>query len=277
MTTLNQTLECLIEGIGQQTGEAIRTEINNLLGMPNVDLQALQAAIAAIQSLLDSDPNTEGFQTGQNIITQLVALSNRLDALENSTVVAQLQVLVNNINTALAAETAAREAGDAALQAALDALSAQYTTLNQQVTSIINNPGGEGCDCEAIAAQITALETSIGNLQGVDAAQAAQIATLQTQVATLSASLAGASADAAAALAAAQAAQAAAAANAAAVAALQTAVNALDDRETERHNGHHGRLNGLEDFRSGIEAIDCTNLLARHATGLSAGLVGSGY
>lgn len=272
MTTLNQTLECLLEGIGQQTGEAIRTEINNLLGMPNVDLQALQAAIGAIQSLLDSDPNTEGFQTGQNIITQLVALGNRIDALENSTVVAELTVLVNSINTALAAETVARQEADATLQAALSALSAQYDTLSQQVSSIVNNPGGEGCDCTAIAASLTALETSVSNLQGVDAAQAAQIATLQAQVATLSASLAGASADAAAALAAAQAAQATAVANAAAVAALQTAVNALDERENERHNGHGGRLNGLESFRSGIEAIDCTALLAKHALGMSAGL-----
>jgi chromosome segregation ATPase len=278
MTTLNQTLECLIEGIGQQTGEAIRTEINNLLAMPNVDLTALQSAIAAIQSLLDADPSTEGFQTGQNIITQLVALGNRLDALENSTVVAQLQVLVNSLNTALTAETTAREAGDATLQAALDALTAQYDTLSQQVSTVINNPGGDsGCDCAAIAAQITTLETAIANLQGVDAAQAAQIAALQTQVANLSGSLAAAVSDAAAALTAAQAAQATATANATAVAALQTAVNTLDSRETERHNGHGNRLNDLENFRGGIEAIDCTALLAKHALGLSAGLAASGY
>lgn len=271
MTTLNQTLECLLEGIGAQTGEAIRTEINNLLGMPNVDLQALQAAIAQIQALLDADPGTAGFQTGQNIITQLVALGNRLDALENSTVVAQLQVLVNSINAGLAAEVTARQEGDAALLSQLQALSNQYDTLSQQVSTVVNNPSG-GCDCTAIAASLTALETAVSNLQGVDSAQAAQIATLQTQVATLSASLAGASADAAAALAAAQTAAATAAANAAAVTALQTAVDALDTRETERHHGHHGRLNGLEDFRSGIEAIDCTALLAKHALGLSAGL-----
>lgn len=272
MTTLNQTLECLLEGIGLQTGEAIRTEINNLIALPNVDLAALQAAIAQIQSLLDSDPGTEGFQTGQNIITQLVALGNRLDALENSTVVAQLQVLVGNINTALAAEVVARQEADDALQASISALTAQFDTLSQQVSSVVNNPGGQGCDCTAIAASLTALETSVANLQGVDAAQAAQIATLQTQVATLSASLAGASADAAAALAAAQSAQATAAANAASVAALQTAVGALDSRETERHNGHGNRLNGLESFQAGIEAIDCTALLAKHAIGLSAGL-----
>lgn len=273
MTTLNQTLECLIEGIGAQTGEAIRTEINNLLGMPNIDLTALQQAVAAIQGLLDSDPTTEGFQTGQNIITQLVALGNRLDALENSTVVAQLQVLVNSIGTQLAAETLARQEADAALQASFLALTAQFDTLSQQVSNVVNNPNGEGCDCAAIAAQITALETSIGNLQGVDASQAAQITTLQTQVGNLATTLSTVSANAAAALSAAQTAQASATANATAIGALQTAVGALDVRETERHNGHGNRLVGLESFQAGIEAIDCTALLAKHRIGLTAGLV----
>ena len=272
MTTLNQTLECLIEGIGAQTGEAIRTEINNLLGMPNVNLQALQASIAAIQGLLDSDPTTEGFQTGQNIITQLVALGNRLDALENSTVVAQLQVLVNSIGTQLAAEVTARQEADEALLARIQTLTAQYDNLSQQVSTVVNNPSGEGCDCAAIAAQISALETTIGNLTGTDSAQAAQIATLQGQAAALAASLATATAAAAAAETAAAASLAAANGAAASVSALQTAVDAIDTRENERHTGHGNRLNGLESFKNGLEAIDCTALLARHALGLSAGL-----
>lgn len=277
MTTLNQTLECLIQGIGEQTGEAIRTEINNLLGMPNIDLTALQQAVAAIQGLLDSDPSTEGFQTGQNIITQLVALGNRLDALENSTVVAELQVLVSNINVALAAEVTARQEGDAALLSQIQALTAQYDQLSQQVSTVVNGTGGEGCDCAAIAAQISALETTIGGLQGVDAAQAAQIATLQGQVATLASSLATATAAAAAAQTAAEAAATAAAAAAAGVATLQTAVAALDSRENERHTGLGNRLNGLESFQAGIEAIDCTALLAKHRIGMAAGLVSTGY
>lgn len=272
MTTLNETLECLIEGLGQQTGEAIKTEINALLGMPNVDLQALQETVAAIQGLVDADPNAPGFQVGQNIVAQLIALGSRIDALEASTVVAQLQVLVNSINAALAAEVVARAEGDAALQAGLDALSAQYDSLSQQVTTIINNPPGETCDCEAIAAQITALETAVGGLTGTDAAQAAQIATLQSQVAALSAGLASAVTAIAAAEAAAAAALAAANGAAAGVAALQTAVDAIDVRENERHNGHGNRLNAVESFQSGVEAISCAALLAKYATGLSAGL-----
>jgi chromosome segregation ATPase len=272
MTTLNQTLECLLAGIGEQTGAAIKTEINNLIGLQNVDLQALQATVAAIQGLVDADPNTPGFQVGQNIVAQLVALGNRIDSLEASTVVAQLQVLVNSINAALAAEVVARAEADAALQAGLDALSAQYDSLSQQVTTIINNPTGESCDCEAIAAQITALETSLGGLTGTDAAQAAQIATLQGQIASLSSGLAAAVAAANAAAAAAATALATANGAAASVAALQATVEAIDTNHHGHHGQHRGRLTQLESFKAGVEAISCAALLAKYATGLSAGL-----
>jgi chromosome segregation ATPase len=268
--SFTQTMECLIDGLGQATGEAIRTEINNLLGMPNIDLTALQQAVAAIQSLLDSDPTTEGFQTGQNIITQLVALGNRLDALENSTVVAQLQVLVNSINVALAAEVADRQAADQLLQDAITNLSGQIENLQSQV-SVLNQTGGE-CDCAAIAAQISGLETAIANLTGTDAAQAAQIAGLQTQLATLSGQVAAAATAAAAAEASAAAALAAANSASSSVAALQTAVNALDDRETERHNGHGGRLNALEAHMADVNSADCTALIARFRTNIAVGL-----
>jgi chromosome segregation ATPase len=270
MTTLNQTLECLLDGIGQATGEAIRTEINTLLGMPNVDITALSAAVAQIQSILDADPNQPGYQTAQNIITQLVALGNRLDALENSTVVAQLQVLVGNINAALATETAERQAADQALQDTIAGLTAQLDNLANQV-SVINQTGPE-CDCAAIAAQITALQNDIGNLTGTDAAQAAQIAALQNSIAEVAGSVATATAAAQAATAAAAAASAQAAAAAVAAANAATAVAALDERENNRHTGHGNRLNDLESFKAGVEAIDCVALIARFRTNVAAGL-----
>lgn len=268
-----QTMECLIDGLGQATGEAIRTEINNLLGMPNIDLTALQQAVAAIQGLLDSDPTTEGFQTGQNIITQLVALGNRLDALENSTVVAQLQVLVNSINVALATEIADRQAADQLLQDTIAALSAQVDNLSSQV-SVINGTAPE-CDCVAIAAQITALQNDIGNLTGTDAAQAAQISALQASLTTLSGAVATAQAAAQAAATAAANAQTTATAAATAAAAAQAAVASLDAREEGRHNGHGNRLNGLEAFQAGVEAIDCVALTARFRANITAGLAGN--
>lgn len=273
MTTLNQTLECLIDGIGLATGEAIRTEINTLLGMPNVDIQALNAAVAQIQSILDADPATEGYQTAQNIITQLVALGNRIDALENSTVVAQLQVLVNSINTGLAAEIADRQAADQLLQDTIAALSAQVDNLSSQV-SVINGTAPE-CDCVAIAAQITALQNDIGNLTGVDAAQAAQISALQASLTALSGSVAAAQAAAQAAATAAANAQATATAAATAAATAQAAVASLDAREEGRHNGHGNRLNGLESFQAGVEAIDCVALTARFRANITAGLAGN--
>lgn len=265
-----QTLECLIDGLGLATGEAIRTEINNLLGLPNIDLTALTQAVSAIQSLLDADPTSEGFQTGQNIVTQLVALGNRLDALENSTVVAQLQVLVAGINAQLAAEVADRQAADQALQDSIAALSAQVDNIASQV-SVLNATEGN-CDCVAIAAQIAGLETAVSNLTGTDAAQAAQITGLQTQLASLAGTVAGAVAAASAAETAAAAAVAVANAANAGVTALQTAVNALDERENGRHNGHGNRLNALEAHKAEMDATDCAALVARFRTRINAGL-----
>lgn len=82
------------------------------------------------------------------------------------------------------------------------------------------------------------------------------------------AAAAAAAADAAAALTTAQ-------GTATAVSALQTAVSALDERENGRHQGHGNRLNDLEAFKAGVEALDCTALVARFRTGISAGLAGA--
>jgi hypothetical protein len=51
----------------------------------------------------------------------------------------------------------------------------------------------------------------------------------------------------------------------------------LDAREEGRHNGHGNRLNALESFQAGVEAIDCVALVARFRTNVTAGLAGSGY
>lgn len=275
MTTLNNTLECLIDGIGQATGEAIKTEINNLLALPNVDITALTAAVAQIQSLLDADPDTAGYQTGQNIITQLVALGNRLDNLENSTVLAQLQVLVSDINSALVTEIADREAADHVLQTQIDTAVSSIESLQATVAALeAAGTGGGSCDCVAIAAQIATLESSLANLTGTDAAQAAQIAGLQSSLTTMAASVAAATAAANAATAAATAATAAAATATAATAALASTVAELNTRENDHHNQHHGRLNDVESFRAGIEAIDCTALVARFRSNVNVGLAG---
>lgn len=266
--TLDQTLDCLVSGLGTAVGEQIKTEIETLLGMPSVDLTAIQSAIAQIQSLLDADAGTEGFQVGQNIVTQLIALGNRIDALENSTVVAQLQVLVNSIDAGLTAEIARATAAEAALSDQIAGLTSTVNALSDTVAGL--GTPSSGCDCVAIAGQIAALQTAVGNLQGVDASQAAQIATLQEQLANMATAVATATAAADAATAAANAATVAANAATSGLNALQTAVDALDSRETERHNGHNGRLSDLEGFKAGVEAIDCAAKVALFRAAMSA-------
>lgn len=274
MTTLNNTLECLIDGIGQATGEAIKSEINALLAMPNVDISALQAAIAQIQDLLDADPGTTGFQTGQSIIAQLVALGNRLDNIENSTVLATLQVLVSDINNSLVSEIADRVAADAVNAAAIEAAVASITELQATVATLEAAGSGGSCDCVAISAQIASMESSLANLVGTDAAQAAQIAGLQSSLTSMASSVAAATAAANAATAAATAATSAAATATAATTALAATVAALSNRENDHHSEHHGRLNDVEGFRAGIEAIDCTALVARFRSNVTVGLAG---
>jgi ribosomal protein L12E/L44/L45/RPP1/RPP2 len=271
--TVEELFGCIATQFGIETGAAIKAEIDALLGMPNVDIQALTAAVAQIQSLLDSDPNTPGFQIGQNIITQLVSLGDRITALENDTVVASLQTMVVSLGQDLASEVARAQAAEQALQDLIDGLTSQVNTLQ---TAINNMPEGNGCDCVALQAQITALTTQITNLQASDAQTAVQISALQTSVADLSGQIATAAVAAAAASTAAAAAAAAAAVAQATANAAAAAIANLDTREDNHHNEHAGHINGLHQFRDSILNQSCTSLRGMFAAGVALGKAG-GY
>jgi ribosomal protein L12E/L44/L45/RPP1/RPP2 len=272
--TVEELFGCIATQFGIETGAAIKAEIDALLGMPNVDIQALQAAIAQIQSLLDSDPNTPGFQIGQNIISQLVSLGDRITALENDTVLSSLQTMVVSLGQDLASEVARAQAAEQALQDLIDGLTSQVNTLQ---SAIDNLPSGQGgCDCAALQAQITAINSQITNLLASDAQVAIQIAGLQEQVSTLSGQVtAAATAAANAAAAAAAAATAAAAAQATANAAAAAIAN-LDTREDNHHQEHSGHINGLHAFRDSILNQNCTSLRGMFAAGVALGKAG-GY
>ena len=271
--TVEELFGCIATQFGIETGIAIKSEIDALLGMPNVDVQALQAAIAQIQSLLDSDPNTPGFQIGQNIINQLVSLGDRITALENDTVVASLQTMVISLGQDLASEVTRATAAEQALQDLIDGLTSQLTTLQTTVEGLSVQPG---CDCTALQAQITAITSQITNLQASDAATAVQITGLQDQLGTLSSQVAAASNAAATATAAAAAASAAAAAAQATANATAAALAAVDTRENEHHNEHAGHINGLHAFRDSILNQNCTSLRGMFAAGVALGKAG-GY
>lgn len=265
---------CIATQFGIETGAAIKAEIDALLGLPNVDVQALSAAVAQIQSLLDSDPATPGFQLGQNIITQLVSLGDRITALENDTVVATLQTMVTSLGQDLASEVNRAQAAEAALQDQIDTLTTQLTTLQ---TAVNNLPTGqEGCDCTALQAQITTITGQITALQASDASTAVLVGALQDQVAALGIQISNIATAAAAASSVASAA-ATAAANAQATAnANAAAIAALDTRETGRHNEHGANIAGLQAFKADLLAQDCTALRGMFAAGIALGKAG-GY
>lgn len=271
--TVEELFGCIATQFGIATGEAIKAEIDALLAMPNVDLTALQSAIAQIQSLLDAEPGTEGFQVGQNIITTLTDLTARVVALENDTVVATLQTLVNSLSVDLASEINRAQAAEADLQDQIDALSASLATLQ---TTVANLPESQACDCAALQAQITALGNSITNLQSADAAFAVQITALQDGIAALTTQLAAASAAATAAANAAALAQAAAATAQAGVATNAAAIQALDAREAAADAAISVRLTGLENFQSNLLVTNCAALRTAFTNGISLGKLG-GY
>ena len=271
--TVEELFGCIATQFGIATGEAIKAEIDALLAIPNVDLTALQSAITQIQSLLDAEPGTEGFQVGQNIITTLTDLTARVVALENDTVVATLQTLVNSLSVDLGAEINRAQAAEAALQDQIDTLSASLATLQ---TTAANLPQNEARDCAALQAQITALGNSVTNLQSADAAFAVQITALQDSVASLMSQLASVASTANSAASAAALAQAAATTAQAGVATNAAAIQALDAREAAADAAAVARLTELEGFKASVLAVDCVALRTAFVNGIGLGKIG-GY
>lgn len=269
MSDLQTILQCVSTQFGIATGQAIKAEISNLVGMQNVDLTAINAAIAQINSLLDTDPETAGTQfNAASLIAQLTDLGTRLTTLESSEVVQNLTVIVNQIDASLSAEVARAQAAEAALGDQITTINTTITSLTTQLAALEASGGSGSCDCAAIATEISALQTAVTNLQATDVGTATQVAGIQTQLAALAGEIAAATTATAAASTAAAAASAQAAAAAASVATLQATVAVLDDRENGRHLGHGNRLNDIEGKLTAIEAIDCTALAALFSAGI---------
>jgi trimeric autotransporter adhesin len=277
-TTYNEELtvlvNCIATTFGDEVGQAINDRITQLIDLQEVDVLALQAQLSALNAALSS--NTEGDQlTAQSILTQLAALDSRLDVLEGSTAVAQLQAAVSAIQASAVAEATARETADAANAAALASLQNALDSLTTQVTTIVNEGtgGGAACDCVAITADLAAHATALANLQASDAQQGSQITSLQAAVQTLQGQVAGiaaaqAAADAASATAQtalAQASAAQAAAQAAATAAAAASAAAAAAQATADSAGASGDTLMVE-----IKNINCANLGASFRQALRA-------
>lgn len=273
---LTVLINCLATTFGDEVGQAVNEKITELLALGQIDIVALQGQLTALNAALAS--NTEGdVLTAQSILTQLAALDSRLDVLEGSTAVAQLQATVASLQAAQAAAQQAAQDADAALQNNINGIQSALDALALQVTTIQNQTGGAECDCVALTAAIADQANAIANLQGVDAAQAAQIAALQTQVAALSvagAQVAQAAADAAAALSAAQAAAAsAAAAQATATAAAVSAASAQAAADAAATSAA-GAVTNINNLKIEIQNVDCAIVGANFRTAMRGRLFG---
>ncbi|WP_456390325.1 hypothetical protein [Hydrogenimonas sp.] len=82
MNEVQTLIEQIAKHWGWEVGDKVRQEIEAVISAQNVDIDQLQAAIQTIQSLLDADPNTEEFDVGQNIVTQLSDHLARISSLE---------------------------------------------------------------------------------------------------------------------------------------------------------------------------------------------------
>jgi hypothetical protein len=274
---LNVLINCLATTFGDEVGQAVNDKIAEVISLGQVDIVALQAQISTLNTLLAS--NTEGdVLTAQSILTQLSALDSRLDVLEGSTALAQLQSTVAALQAAQAAEVVSRADADAALQSNIGAIQTALDSLVQQVTVIQNNQtSNPECDCVALTAAIAEQATAIANLQGVDANQAAQIAALQTTVQSLStnaAQIAQAQADAAAALVAAQAAAAAAAAAQATATAAGVTAAGAQATATAAATAAAAASTTINNLKVEIQNIDCAVVGVSFRTAMRGRLFG---
>ena len=244
---LASLIACLASTFGDEVGQAVNEKVNAVLSIEGVDIAAVQAQIATLNSLLTTNTNGDA-ATAQSILAAITSIGSRVTALEGSTAVADLTAVVAGLQTALAAEVQSRQDADGALQSSITSIQSAVDQLTQSVVSIQNNQGGTpACDCTALTSAIAEQATAIANLVAADAQTASQIASLQAAIEGLTTAAAGiaaaqATADAAAATAqtalASAAAANAAAANAAANAAAAVAAVAELDARNEHEHGH---------------------------------------
>lgn len=214
---LQSELACLFGDVGATFGTEIgnlQKQVDLLSGADTEALANLNTQIQNLVSMLDGDAETPGMQNLQN----LLALIDRVAALETWQVGVADQI---------------------------SQFQSSFTSLQDRLAAVEQaGAGGGACDCAQIATDIQSLRDQIVTLQGVDAAQAAQLLTLTGRLNALDAIIAGINDQltgmaTSIATAGGNAQQALEAANAA-----QNAVNTLRDREDNRHT-EHGNAIGL--------------------------------
>jgi len=148
MSEIQTLLQLVAKHFGWQVGDKIRTEINNVLSLENVDIQELQNRIKTIESILDADPDTEEFDVAQNIITQITNILTRLTNVEND--VSDLKTRMSNVesknqeqdgrldNIENQLSNLASNDAISSLQQDVDNLETEVTNINNNLTDVTN-------------------------------------------------------------------------------------------------------------------------------------------
>ncbi|ADV46423.1 hypothetical protein [Nitratifractor salsuginis] len=177
----DNVVQTLIEQIGKhwgwEVGDKVRQEINAVVSAQDVDIDQLQAAIQTIQQLLDADPDTEEFDVGQNIVTQLSDHLARITSLESD--MATLKgdaTTVGSVAYAVKQERDRATATEAGLQSDIETLNGDET-----VEGSVAKKVKDAVDSEAAARQSADanLQSQIDDLTG---GAEGSIASVQSEV-----------------------------------------------------------------------------------------------
>lgn len=153
----------------QQQAEAanivalIEAIVDGRLTVTNADVGDLEAKIAALNTLLDGDENTEGYQAFQNLVARLLAVETKNT--EQDAAIAALQTALAAQNTTLTNRINTVESEAAAARTLLDG---RVATLETQTAA--SAAARLSKDNEHDAA-IAGLETTVDNLEAAITAE----------------------------------------------------------------------------------------------------------
>ena len=165
-TMPEQLLEQIAKHWGWEVGDKVRQEIQAVIGAHDVDIDRLQSAIQTIQGLLDADPNTEEFDVGQNIVTQLTDHLARITNLESD-----VATLKGDEETVGSVAYAVKQERDRATAAEAN-LQSQITNNTEAIDTLNGDESTEGSVAKKVK---DAVDAEAAQREAADQALQAQI------------------------------------------------------------------------------------------------------
>lgn len=194
-TTLEADFLAQEQAMARHTITVVKALISNALGLHEVDYQALANKVSSINSLLDGDEASEGYQAFAALITKLSTVE--ATSVANAAAIANLQAALTN---QIATLTSRVDTVESEARTGRDALDARITTLNNQYTthvaSVLVKNAEQDTRLDDHQARIEALEASkvlvearLATLETDNTANKSAIAQNATNLAAQSAAL----------------------------------------------------------------------------------------